>query len=149
MKKYAYTFSTHGFFFLVHSIISIAVSAHRSIMYAFIRMSASDVDDSRMTMKRHDQIYNLLTMTMGLPTGRVREKKVTDMNCLGEWAVNEKKGPGNKFLSVRIVFFLTRNVTHREGAKGKRLFLSFVLMAKMMMMIEGRKKITSGFFSII
>ena len=34
-------------------------------MYAF-ECDAVDDDDARMTVKRHDQIYNLLSMTMGL-----------------------------------------------------------------------------------
>lgn len=43
-------------------------------MHSFgeVAVAASDDDDLRMTMKRHDQIYNLLTMTMGFANG---EKK--------------------------------------------------------------------------
>lgn len=51
-----------------------------------------------MMVKRHDQIYNLLTMTMGLDgrnsNGRESVSRMSD----------EQKGPGNKYRSVRAFF---------------------------------------------
>lgn len=59
---------------------------HLNIVYASnnnnicIRIDDADDDDARMTMKRHDQIYNLLTMTMGLPLGWKKEEEEEKSN---------------------------------------------------------------------
>lgn len=65
-------------------------------MYAFVWN-----DDARMTLKRHDQIYNLLTMTMGLDG----ERKSNGRELVSRMSV-EQRSSGNKFLfGVWIVFF--------------------------------------------
>lgn len=78
-------------------------------------------------MKRHDQIYNLLTMTMGLPLGR----KKSNGRELVRRISGEQKGPGNKFLSVR-AFSQMRLFRKKEREKA----ISSLCMAKM---IKGKK----------
>lgn len=84
-------------------------------------------------MKRHDQIYNLLTMTMGLPLGR----KKSNGRELVRRISGEQKGPGNKFLSVR-AFSQMRLFRKRE----RESYLIFVYGKD-----DQGKKITSRFFS--
>lgn len=64
VKKCEYTFRPMAIFF--SSPISL------SVMYAFLW---NDDDDASKTMKRHDQIYNLLTMTKWVWTVRERKGK--------------------------------------------------------------------------
>lgn len=53
-------------------------------------------------MKRHDQIYNLLTMTRWV----CMEEKKSNGRELVRRMSDEQKGPGNKFLSVRAFLLL-------------------------------------------